>query len=58
MKLPRAEEVQIDARKVRGYLLSQSHPVGRFKARVLAAVGFDDTKTGVHCRAPAHCGCW
>ena len=45
MKLPRAEKVQIDARKVRGYLLSQTHPVGRFKARVFAAVGFDDTKT-------------
>ena len=44
MKLPRAEEVQIDARKVRGYLLSQTHPVGRFKARVFGAVGFDDTK--------------
>jgi hypothetical protein len=45
VKLPRAEAVQIDARKVRDYLLSQTHPVGRFKARVFGAVGFDDTKT-------------
>ncbi len=44
MKLPRAEAVQIDATKVRDYLLSRTHPVGRFKARVFAAVGFDDAK--------------
>ena len=45
MKLPRAEEVQIDVRKIRDYLLSKTHPVGRFKARVFGAVGFDDTQT-------------
>jgi Domain of unknown function (DUF6883) len=44
VKLPQPEAVQIDASKVRAYLLSQTHPVGRFKARVFAAVGFDDTK--------------
>jgi hypothetical protein len=32
----------IDERKVREYLLSRSHPVGRFKARVFAALGFDE----------------
>src|SRR5688572_19316898 len=41
MKLPHAGDVRIDDRKVRGYLLSDSHPVGRFKARVFAALGFD-----------------
>ena len=41
MKLPRAEDVRIDERKVRRYLLSPTHPVGRFKAKVFAAVGFD-----------------
>jgi hypothetical protein len=41
MKLPHAGDVYIDERKVRGYLLSNSHPVGRFKARVFAALGFD-----------------
>ncbi len=44
MKLPQAEAVQIDAHKIRAYLLSPTHPVGRFKARVFAAVGFDDAK--------------
>jgi len=42
MKIPHAGDVRIDERKVRGYLLSTSHPVGRFKARVLAALGFDE----------------
>jgi hypothetical protein len=41
LKVPRAEQVFIDERKVRDYLLSESHPVGRFKARVFAALGFD-----------------
>jgi len=41
MKLPNADDVRIDERKVRGYLLSESHPIGRFKARVFAALGFD-----------------
>ena len=42
MKLPNADRVRIDERKVRGYLLSPSHPVGRFKARVFAALGFGE----------------
>lgn len=41
MKLPHSEDVRIDEQKVRGYLLSESHPVGRFKARVFSALGFD-----------------
>lgn len=41
MKLPTSDRVVIDERKVRDYLLSQSHPVGRFKARYFAALGFD-----------------
>ena len=41
MKLPGAGRVRIDETKVRGYLLSPSHPVGRFKARVFAALGFN-----------------
>ena len=43
MKLPNADRVRIDDRKVRGYLLSKTHPVGRFKARVFSSVGFDET---------------
>jgi hypothetical protein len=42
VKLPKADTVRIDEAKVRDYLLSKSHPVGRFKARVFAAVGFDE----------------
>src|SRR5438132_14065202 len=43
MKLPSADRVQIDDRKIREYLLSRTHAVGRFKARFFAAVGFDET---------------
>jgi hypothetical protein len=42
VKLPGADKVEIDERKVRAYLLSPTHPVGRFKARVFAALGFDE----------------
>ncbi len=28
---------------MRGYLLSRTHPVGRFKARVFASAGFTDS---------------
>jgi len=41
-QMPAAGRVEIEDRKVRGYLLSRSHPVGRFKARVFAALGFDE----------------
>lgn len=40
MKLPHGERAIVDERKVRDYLLSTSHPVGRFKARVFAAIGY------------------
>jgi len=33
---------RIDEDKVRAYLLSPTHPVGRSKARVFAALGFDE----------------
>jgi len=41
MKLPNAERAVIDERKVREYLLSKSHPIGRFKAAFLARGGFE-----------------
>lgn len=41
MKLPNAERAVVDERKVREYLLSKSHPIGRFKAAFLARAGFD-----------------
>jgi hypothetical protein len=38
--LPNAETAIIDSAKLHGYLLSQSHPIGRFKARFFNALGF------------------
>jgi hypothetical protein len=43
VRVPRADQVRVDEQKVRAYLLSSTHPVGRFKARVFAALGFDET---------------
>lgn len=40
MKLPNAQKAIVDERKVREYLLSPSHPVGRFKAKFFQSVGF------------------
>lgn len=40
MLLPKADEAVIDPAKIRDYLLSPEHPVGRFKARFFAALGF------------------
>ncbi len=39
MRLPGGHQVRIEERKVRDYLLSATHPVGRFKARVFASAG-------------------
>jgi hypothetical protein len=43
---PRFDQAIIEATKVRDYLLSPAHPVGRFKATVFAALGYtqDDWK--------------
>ena len=38
--LPSVERAHIDPAKVRDYLLSHSHPVGRFKAVVFQALGY------------------
>jgi hypothetical protein len=40
MKLPNAEHAVIEPAKVRDYLLSSSHPVGRFKAPFFASLGY------------------
>ena len=40
MLLPNADSAVIDPAKLHGYLLSQTHPIGRFKARFFAALGF------------------
>lgn len=43
MKLPFGERAYVSPSKVRDYLLSRTHPVGRWKARVFLAVGFNET---------------
>ena len=40
MKLPNASRATGDAAKLRDYLLSPAHPVGRFKAPFFAALGY------------------
>ena len=40
MLLPNADRAEIDPQKLHGYLLSSTHPVGRFKARFFAALGY------------------
>ena len=38
--MPNAEHAIIEQCKLEGYLLSEVHPVGRFKARFFAGLGF------------------
>jgi hypothetical protein len=40
MKLPRADSAIVDDAKVRDYLLSPEHPVGRFKAVFFGALSY------------------
>ena len=40
MRLHGAERSVVDPAKVRDYLLSQSHPVGRFKAQFFVGLGY------------------
>ena len=40
MRLPNCERAVVGDAKVRDYLLSSSHPVGRFKAAFFGALGF------------------
>ena len=40
MRLPNAEQAIVPPEKVRDYLLSPGHPIGRAKARFFVALGF------------------
>jgi len=42
--LPNADEAVIDPAKLHGYLLSATHPLGRFKARFFDALGFSSDR--------------
>ncbi|MEP0773217.1 MAG: adhesin [Acidobacteriota bacterium] len=40
MKLPSVDQAVVDEAKVRDYLLSPEHPVGRFKAAFFGSLGY------------------
>ena len=40
MRIPNADRAVIDPVKLHGYLLSRSHPIGRFKAAFFHALGY------------------
>jgi len=42
-KLPRSDRSIVDPNKVREYLLSTSHPIGRFKAAFFRALGYAES---------------
>lgn len=43
MLLPHRENAYIPSAKLSGYLLSETHPVGRFKAQLFYALGYGPT---------------
>ena len=44
MALPNAELAIVEPEKIRDYLLSPIHPIGRFKAVVFAALGYNQAQ--------------
>jgi hypothetical protein len=40
VRLPNVDHAIVEQGKLEGYLLSEVHPVGRFKARFFASLGF------------------
>ena len=44
MSLPNAELAFVEPAKVRDYLLSPTHPIGRFKAAVFTALGYNQAQ--------------
>lgn len=47
MKLPNRESAYIPLSKLHDYLLSETHPVGRWKARFFRGYGFDETNVDI-----------
>lgn len=43
MKVPNWEQAVVDKKKLQEYLLSPTHPVGRFKARYFSTLGYEAT---------------
>ena len=46
MHLPHSETAYVPPEKLSGYLLSESHPIGKFKARYFRNLGFHDGNAG------------
>lgn len=42
MKLPHNQDAHIDIQKILNYLLSETHPVGKAKAKYLRSLGFNE----------------
>lgn len=47
MRLLNAEAAQVDQDKLRRYLLSETHPIGRWKAKFFRDIGFSETNIAV-----------
>lgn len=43
MKLPHKEKAYIPFLKIRDYLLSETHPIGKSKAKFFRSLGFNET---------------
>lgn len=43
MELPQREQAFVPGEKIRDYLLSLTHPVGRAKAKFFRGLGYDET---------------
>lgn len=43
MKLPHKEKAYIPLLKIRDYLISETHPIGKSKAKFFRSVGFNET---------------
>ena len=43
MKLPNRENAYVTFEKIRYYLISETHPIGKWKAKIFHSYGFNDT---------------
>lgn len=43
MKLPKRQDAYVPPDKLKDYLLSETHPVGRWKSKLFRGLGFDET---------------
>ena len=43
MKLPKRRSAYVPGEKLHGYLLSRTHPIGRWKSKLFRDLGFDES---------------